>query len=585
MNRYSSITDYVVFDLETTGLSSKSEIIEIAAVKVHNDEIIDKFESLVKPIEPIPYSATNVNNITNEMVLNAPSIEEVMPSFLDFIGTYILVGHNINSFDMRILSSAAYSTYGIKIDNETIDTLNLAKHCLSLSNYTLGDLCKYFSITNHDAHRALSDVIATYNCFINLKTMEYSQKDLSAKTDKKPKNFKPNYSDESKALQTLQGILLGVTCDGVLTEDEVYAVKQWLNDYKYLSGNYPFDVAYSEIEDALEDGILEPAELQHLLKKFQELIDPVKTRHDTQNLSEFNNKVVCLSGEFSHGSKSDIGAVLEEAGATLHDTMTKKVDILIVGNFGSEAWLCGNYGGKVKKAVEMQNKGLPIKIITEDDMFKILNGEIISSDIPDENENAQLSFIDSNEAPNVSIHDVIAEIVERNCTELNIDRKYIKISETTSGISVWILEPVDNKKSDRIFGISCKTSSKNPRYEVSIKHQREKNVPIPYDGEKNYIKIKQKDNDGKEYYAKKLVIYFPINSSTVFQYLDDIFKFQLKAFEPAEKFGCCGQYLRCSNAKQCVHRDTFYAKACYYKRNLESGHIFFGKNAVDCKSD
>ena len=585
MNRYSSITDYVVFDLETTGLSSKSEIIEIAAVKVHNDEIIDKFESLVKPIEPIPYSATNVNNITNEMVLNAPSIEEVMPSFLDFIGTYILVGHNINSFDMRILSSAAYSTYGIKIDNETIDTLNLAKHCLSLSNYTLGDLCKYFSITNHDAHRALSDVIATYNCFINLKTMEYSQKDLSAKTDKKPKNFKPNYSDESKALQTLQGILLGVTCDGVLTEDEVYAVKQWLNDYKYLSGNYPFDVAYSEIEDALEDGILEPAELQHLLKKFQELIDPVKTRHDTQNLSEFNNKVVCLSGEFSHGSKSDIGAVLEEAGATLHDTMTKKVDILIVGNFGSEAWLCGNYGGKVKKAVEMQNKGLPIKIITEDDMFKILNGEIISSDIPDENENAQLSFIDSNEAPNVSIHDVIAEIVERNCTELNIDRKYIKISETTSGISVWILEPVDNKKSDRIFGISCKTSSKNPRYEVSIKHQREKNVPIPYDGEKNYIKIKQKDNDGKEYYAKKLVIYFPINSSTVFQYLDDIFKFQLKAFEPAEKFGCCGQYLNCSNAKQCVHRDTFYAKACYYKSNLESGHIFYGKNAVDCKSD
>lgn len=91
--------DYVVFDLETTGLSPETdEIIEISGIKVRNGQVDSDFSTLVNPGRPIPYSATNINGITDEMVRNAPMLKEALENFLDFAGEDILVGHNIHSF-------------------------------------------------------------------------------------------------------------------------------------------------------------------------------------------------------------------------------------------------------------------------------------------------------------------------------------------------------------------------------------------------------------------------------------------------------------------------------------------------------
>ena len=93
--------NYVVFDIETTGLDPEfDEIIEIGAVKIKDGIKIDTFNSLIKPEYEIDEFITELTGITNEMVENAPSIDEVLPKFMDFIKDYIIIGHNVN-FDIN----------------------------------------------------------------------------------------------------------------------------------------------------------------------------------------------------------------------------------------------------------------------------------------------------------------------------------------------------------------------------------------------------------------------------------------------------------------------------------------------------
>ncbi len=96
------VPKYVVVDLETTGIScEKDRIIEISAVKVVNGIVVEEFSELVNPECRIPYYASRVNGITDEMVKDARTFDKVLPDFLRFIGESILVGHNIQSFDMK----------------------------------------------------------------------------------------------------------------------------------------------------------------------------------------------------------------------------------------------------------------------------------------------------------------------------------------------------------------------------------------------------------------------------------------------------------------------------------------------------
>ena len=102
---YGYVPDYVLFDLETTGTSCiYDEVIEISAVKVRSGKVVEEFSQLVNPKRPIPYAASMVNHISDEMVANEPDFGQVLPEFLTFAGDDILVGHNIQTFDMKFLS-------------------------------------------------------------------------------------------------------------------------------------------------------------------------------------------------------------------------------------------------------------------------------------------------------------------------------------------------------------------------------------------------------------------------------------------------------------------------------------------------
>lgn len=164
------VKDYIVFDLETTGFRFETdEIIEIAAVKVQDERIVDTYSTLVKPSIRIPASATKVNHITNDMVADAPGIAKAMEGFLDFVETGILVGHNIHTFDMNFVYDAAMQAFHTGVYNDYIDTLYLAKNCLpQLHHHRLGDIAEYFGIDAQGAHRALNDCIMNQKCYEKL---------------------------------------------------------------------------------------------------------------------------------------------------------------------------------------------------------------------------------------------------------------------------------------------------------------------------------------------------------------------------------------------------------------------------------
>lgn len=164
------VPNYVVFDLETTGINPKLDaIIEISAVKVLNRQVTDTFSSLVNPECPIPYGATAVNGITDEMVAKEPVLEEILPKFMDFIGEHVLVGHNIHSFDMKFLWNTTELLYEKTVTNDYIDTLQMARLCLpQLSHHKLVDIASYYQISTTGAHRALNDCIMNQKCFEQL---------------------------------------------------------------------------------------------------------------------------------------------------------------------------------------------------------------------------------------------------------------------------------------------------------------------------------------------------------------------------------------------------------------------------------
>lgn len=157
LNTY--VRNYVVFDIETTGISSKfDEVIEISAVKVRDGKVADEFNTLVNPGRKIPYGASRVNGITDEMVADAPPFCDALKRFLEFAGGDVLVGHNIHSFDMKFIYRDSEKYYGRIPGNDYIDTLMLARKLLpKLSHHRLVDLAEHYHISAAGAHRALND--------------------------------------------------------------------------------------------------------------------------------------------------------------------------------------------------------------------------------------------------------------------------------------------------------------------------------------------------------------------------------------------------------------------------------------------
>ncbi|MCR5336999.1 MAG: PolC-type DNA polymerase III [Lachnospiraceae bacterium] len=172
----SLLDDFVVFDIETTGFSyEKNNIIEIGAVKVQGGQITDRFSSYVNPREPIPYRIQNLTSISDEMVKDAPYIEEVLPQFMEFCKGCVLVAHNA-SFDTGFIRENC-RRIGLPFDYTWVDTLGCARFLMpQLAKFTLDNLCKNLKIVLEHHHRAVDDAEATAHIFVKFISMLHSRK-------------------------------------------------------------------------------------------------------------------------------------------------------------------------------------------------------------------------------------------------------------------------------------------------------------------------------------------------------------------------------------------------------------------------
>lgn len=168
------LDEYVVFDFETTGLSpwGGDEIIEVGAMKIFGDEIDEEsfFHSLVNPKRLIPPEATRVNGITNEMVATAPTIEEVFPKFLDFLGGSWLVAQNAK-FDMSFVMKYLVQ-FKVNRKLEVYDTMLFSRRAYPNENqHNLDAISKRLGLTiiESERHRSIGDVKLTAKAFVALK--------------------------------------------------------------------------------------------------------------------------------------------------------------------------------------------------------------------------------------------------------------------------------------------------------------------------------------------------------------------------------------------------------------------------------
>ena len=162
---------YVVFDIETTGFSPVvNKIIEIGAVRVENGAIVDKFSTFVNPKVPIPFRIENLTGINDNMVLDAPDIETVLPKFLEFSEGAVMVAHNA-SFDMSFIEHNCV-LQGIEREFTTADTVAMARFLLpGLNRFKLDTVAKAVGVSLENHHRAVDDAGCTAEIFVKFVKM------------------------------------------------------------------------------------------------------------------------------------------------------------------------------------------------------------------------------------------------------------------------------------------------------------------------------------------------------------------------------------------------------------------------------
>ena len=156
-----SSATYVVFDIETTGLSiTANKIIELAAVKMHEGKEIGRYATFVNPHERIPYHIQQLTNINDDMVGDAPELEPVLKEFVEFVGDGVLVAHNAR-FDMGFIQAALKNAGMDTLENPYLDTLELARLVHpGLKNHRLNTLADKYKVLLESHHRAIDDTIA-----------------------------------------------------------------------------------------------------------------------------------------------------------------------------------------------------------------------------------------------------------------------------------------------------------------------------------------------------------------------------------------------------------------------------------------
>jgi NAD-dependent DNA ligase len=179
-----------------------------------------------------------------------------------------------------------------------------------------------------------------------------------------------------RSLGALVGIAQGLVCDRHLNDSEIHFLKQWLDANDVAALTWPGDVIQARIQAILADGVITDDERSHLLETLEKLIgggpeDLGAERHvsdlmfDPVTTVEFAGRVFCLTGDFVYAPRASCESATEELGGSVVSGVSKKLNYLVVGGFGSPEWKHGSFGTKIEKAIALKRDGVPISIVHE----------------------------------------------------------------------------------------------------------------------------------------------------------------------------------------------------------------------------
>jgi DNA polymerase-3 subunit epsilon len=285
------VDTYVVVDIETTGLETFSdEIIELSAIKIKDDQIIDQYTTLCKPKRKIDPFITQLTGITNEMLNSAPQIKDVIKDYVTFIGDSIVVGHNIN-FDINFIYYNYYNICKEHFVNNHMDTLRLARIALpNLEHHRLKDLIDYYSINIEQLHRGTNDCLATYQVYLKLKD--------------------------------------------AITKDNISLVRKRVRSKRTNSKNINLKEIKANVADELDE------------------------THPCYG------KYFVFTGALEI-KRVEAAQIVADLGGINENTVTKKTNYLVMGNYDYASSIKDEKSAKYKKAEEYILKGQDLQILTE----------------------------------------------------------------------------------------------------------------------------------------------------------------------------------------------------------------------------
>lgn len=307
------VDNYTVLDLETTGLSpTYDNIIEIAAIKVKNNKIIETYQQLINPGYKINDFISSLTGITNEMLSSAPKIDVVIHNFLNFVSNDVIVGHNVN-FDINFMYDNVYKTAGTYFSNDFIDTMRLSRKLFKEEkHHRLLDVAKYCQIDVDEHHRALADCNSTFLIYNRLKEVALEQYG--------------NLDSFSGSFRSMQ--------------------------------SKPYDY-----------------------KKLRELTPDT---YDFDETHPLYHKSCVFTGTLEKMTRTEAAQLVLNCGGVIENNITKKTNILVLGNNDYCKSIKDSKSTKQKKAEEYIIRGQDLIILPEDMFYSI-----IEFSKPGENQNGR----------------------------------------------------------------------------------------------------------------------------------------------------------------------------------------------------
>ncbi len=327
---------FVVFDIETTGLSKeKNNITEIGAVKVSGGKIVDRWSSFVNPGEKIPENIVELTGITDEMVAKAPGIDKALPEFLEFVGDSVLVAHNAN-FDVGFIKIAA-RRYDLEFKNTWLDTLQLARSLYpDFVNHKLNTLAKNLNVLLENHHRAVDDAKATADIFIKMCD-ELKARELT-KLDEL--NDKFDMAEASKKDKAYHIILLAKNEQGIRNIYEMVSASHL--KYFYRTPRIPRSILERKREGLIIGSACEAGELMRAIvdKKGEEDLREIASFYDYLEIQPIGNNAYMKTSDEMPDIRTDedlknLNRKIVELGETLGKPVVATCDVHFVDPEGA----------------------------------------------------------------------------------------------------------------------------------------------------------------------------------------------------------------------------------------------------------